>query len=109
MDLNYLFRKLKYKLFQSTAQIDRNTAMIQRLSNDLNNKEQAISIEQAAVDLTVLTKGPLPPPSSRNKEGAAGRNKVMRGPLPQWWANLDQASKDLDKTIFRDLSPTPKP
>jgi hypothetical protein len=56
--------------------------MIQRLSNDLNNKEQAISIEQAAVDLTVLTKGPLPPPSSRNKEGPAGRNKVMRGPLP---------------------------
>ncbi len=28
---------------------------------------------------------------------------------PQWWANLDQAPKDLDKTIFRDLSPTPKP
>jgi hypothetical protein len=27
----------------------------------------------------------------------------------QWWANLDQAPKDLDKTIFRDLSPTPKP
>jgi hypothetical protein len=30
-------------------------------------------------------------------------------PLKQWWANLDQASKDLDKTIFRDLSPTPIP
>jgi hypothetical protein len=29
--------------------------------------------------------------------------------LDQWWANLDQASKDLDKTIFRDLSPTPIP
>jgi hypothetical protein len=29
--------------------------------------------------------------------------------LGQWWANLDQASKDLDKTIFRDLSPTPIP
>jgi hypothetical protein len=29
--------------------------------------------------------------------------------LPQWWANLDQAPKDLDKTIFRDLSPTPIP
>jgi hypothetical protein len=29
--------------------------------------------------------------------------------LRQWWANLDQAPKDLDKTIFRDLSPTPKP
>jgi hypothetical protein len=27
----------------------------------------------------------------------------------QWWANLDQAPEDLDKTIFRDLSPTPKP
>ncbi len=27
----------------------------------------------------------------------------------QWWANLDQAPKDLDKTIFRDLSPTPIP
>jgi hypothetical protein len=49
--------------------------MIQRLTNDLNNKEQAISIEQAAVDLTVLTKGALPQPSSRNKE--QGRNKVM--------------------------------
>ncbi len=30
-------------------------------------------------------------------------------PAIQWWANLDQAPKDLDKTIFRDLSPTPKP
>jgi hypothetical protein len=30
-------------------------------------------------------------------------------PAKQWWANLDQAPKDLDKTIFRDLSPTPKP
>jgi hypothetical protein len=30
-------------------------------------------------------------------------------PSHQWWANLDQASKDLDKTIFRDLSPTPIP
>ncbi len=27
----------------------------------------------------------------------------------QGWANLDQAPKDLDKTIFRDLSPTPLP
>ncbi len=27
----------------------------------------------------------------------------------QCLANLDQAPKDLDKTIFRDLSPTPKP
>ncbi len=27
----------------------------------------------------------------------------------QWWANLDQAPEDLDKNIFRDLSPTPKP
>ncbi len=25
----------------------------------------------------------------------------------QWWANLDQTPNDLDKTIFRDLSPTP--
>jgi hypothetical protein len=31
------------------------------------------------------------------------------GDPTQWWANLDQASKDLDKTIFRDLSPTPIP
>ncbi len=30
-------------------------------------------------------------------------------PWDQWWANLDQASKDLDKTIFRNLSPTPIP
>jgi hypothetical protein len=29
--------------------------------------------------------------------------------LQQGWANLDQAPKDLDKTIFRDLSPTPLP
>ncbi len=28
---------------------------------------------------------------------------------PQWWANLDQAPEDLDKNIFRDLSPTPIP
>jgi hypothetical protein len=36
---------------------------------------------------------------------------ILIKPLPtfQWWANLDQAPKDLDKTIFRDLSPTPKP
>ncbi len=27
----------------------------------------------------------------------------------QWWANLDQTPNDLDKTIFRDLSPTPIP
>jgi hypothetical protein len=34
---------------------------------------------------------------------------VVEGTKSQWWANLDQASKDLDKTIFRDLSPTPIP
>jgi hypothetical protein len=34
---------------------------------------------------------------------------VPSGMCDQWWANLDQASKDLDKTIFRDLSPTPIP
>ncbi len=27
----------------------------------------------------------------------------------QWWANLDQTPNDLDKTIFRNLSPTPIP
>jgi hypothetical protein len=27
----------------------------------------------------------------------------------QWWANLDQTPNDLDKTIFRDLSPNPLP
>ncbi len=27
----------------------------------------------------------------------------------QGWANLDQAHEDLDRNIFRDLSPTPKP
>ncbi len=27
----------------------------------------------------------------------------------QWWANLDQTPNDLEKTIFRDLSPTPLP
>jgi hypothetical protein len=31
------------------------------------------------------------------------------GTSSQWWANLDQAPEDLDKNIFRDLSPTPKP
>jgi len=36
----------------------------------------------------------------------AGISAVASG---QGWANLDQAPKDLDKTIFRDLSPTPKP
>jgi hypothetical protein len=36
------------------------------------------------------------------------RKKIALG-CSQWWANLDQASKDLDKTIFRDLSPTPIP
>ncbi len=30
-------------------------------------------------------------------------------PSDQWWANLDQTPNDLDKTIFRDLSPTPLP
>ncbi len=33
----------------------------------------------------------------------------VRMTVQQWWANLDQAPKDLDKTIFRDLSPTPIP
>ena len=33
----------------------------------------------------------------------------MFATVNQWWANLDQAPKDLDKTIFRDLSPTPIP
>jgi hypothetical protein len=64
-------------IVQCTAQIERNTGMIQRLTSDLNNKEQAITIEQAAVDLTVITKGPLPAPSSRNREGGGGRNKVI--------------------------------
>jgi len=35
--------------------------------------------------------------------------KIPAVALQQWWANLDQASKDLEKTIFRDLSPTPIP
>ena len=35
--------------------------------------------------------------------------KFRKETVLQWWANLDQASKDLDKTIFRDLSPTPIP
>jgi hypothetical protein len=42
-----------------------------------------------------------PPLTARRVFGAGGGH--------QWWANLDQASKDLDKTIFRDLSPTPIP
>jgi hypothetical protein len=29
--------------------------------------------------------------------------------ITQGWANLDQAHEDLDRNIFRDLSPTPKP
>jgi hypothetical protein len=40
---------------------------------------------------------------------AAGTYTVKKGYRLQWWANLDQAPKDLDKTIFRDLSPTPLP
>jgi hypothetical protein len=35
--------------------------------------------------------------------------KAEKVNLTQRWANLDQASKDLDKTIFGDLSPTPIP
>ncbi len=31
------------------------------------------------------------------------------GTFDQGWANLDQAHEDLDRNIFRDLSPTPKP
>jgi hypothetical protein len=31
------------------------------------------------------------------------------GGCVQGWANLDQAHEDLDRNIFRDLSPTPKP
>ncbi len=31
------------------------------------------------------------------------------GGWAQGWANLDQAHEDLDRNIFRDLSPTPKP
>jgi hypothetical protein len=42
----------------------------------------------------------------------AGRNLVcssQREDESQGWANLDQAHEDLDRNIFRDLSPTPKP
>ncbi len=35
--------------------------------------------------------------------------KGVQGVLRQGWANLDQAHEDLDRNIFRDLSPTPKP
>ncbi len=35
--------------------------------------------------------------------------EIKNRAVAQWWANLDQAPKDLDKTIFRDLSPTPIP
>ncbi len=45
-------------------------------------------------------------PAAVAAETAAAEAKCAR---EQWWANLDQASKDLDKTILRDLSPTPIP
>jgi hypothetical protein len=37
--------------------------------------------------------------------------EIQKTVLPegQGWANLDQAHEDLDRNIFRDLSPTPKP
>ncbi len=44
---------------------------------------------------TVIPPSPLPPASV--------------SVAPQSWANLDQTPNDLDKTIFRDLSPTPIP
>ncbi len=37
------------------------------------------------------------------------RTGILRKGVYQWWANLDQDPKDLDTTIFRDLSPTPIP
>ncbi len=42
-------------------------------------------------------------------KGRKMENLIRNHTPPKWWANLDQASKDLDKTIFRDLSPTPIP
>jgi hypothetical protein len=46
--------------------------------------------------------------------GWRGKNNVdfhLGFLVPPWqgWANLDQAHEDLDRNIFRDLSPTPKP
>ncbi len=41
--------------------------------------------------------------------GGGGGGANADGGTDQWWANLDQAPKDLDTTIFRDLSPTPIP
>jgi hypothetical protein len=34
---------------------------------------------------------------------------IPPSPWVQGWANLNQAHEDLDRNIFRDLSPTPKP
>jgi hypothetical protein len=46
---------------------------------------------------------------TEKKEKELGKTEYRREEGRQWWANLDQAPKDLDKTIFHDLSPTPKP
>ncbi len=44
-------------------------------------------------------------------KGTVSADRVMCRLLEhsQGWANLDQAHEDLDRNIFRDLSPTPKP
>ena len=55
---------------QCTAQIDRNSGMLQRLISDLTNKEQAITIEQALqqvrVDSTICIFGAITEPLLAN-------------------------------------------
>jgi hypothetical protein len=41
--------------------------------------------------------------------GPLGKPPALPSTSAQGWANLDQAHEDLDRNIFRDLSPTPKP
>jgi hypothetical protein len=67
--------------------------------------EHIINLRVAVVS-TVSLKGA----GKMAEAGSAGvRGASVGGAEGQWWANLDQASKHLDKTIFRDLSPTPLP
>ncbi len=49
--------------------------------------------------------------NSAQDSNASGTHPLLPSTVAsaQGWANLDQAPKDLDKTIFRDLSLTPLP
>ncbi|XP_023330307.1 tektin-4 [Eurytemora carolleeae] len=107
----------KQILKECTDQIEKNTDMVQRLTSDLNNKEQAISIDQATVDLAITAKGPTPALSNRNKDqgfkgrGPNGKKEIkseQRTEVPnrkiQQWSKNSQQSLQISLNLRSETS-----